>query len=84
MALTMQQITRGWLILRLTDDSPFALSLVMVSFALPLTFASLLGGVLADRVARKQMIIIGQSGKAIMTVLLATLDITGLIHFWHL
>ena len=84
MALTMQQITRGWLILRLTDDSPFALSLVMVSFALPLTFASMLGGVLADRVARKQMIIMGQSGNAIMTFLLATLDITGLIRFWHL
>jgi MFS family permease len=84
MALTMQQITRGWLILRLTDDSPFALSLVMMSFALPLTFASLLGGVLADRVARRQMIIMSQGGNAIMTFLLATLDITGRIHFWHL
>jgi len=84
MAITMQQITRGWLILRLTDDSPFALSLVMMSFALPLTFASLLGGVLADRVARRQMIIMSQCGNAIMTFLLATLDITGLIHFWHL
>jgi len=56
----------------------------MMAFAMPLTFASLLGGVLADRVARRQMIIMSQSGNAIMTFLLATLDITGLIHFWHL
>lgn len=83
-AVSMQQITRGWLILRLTDDSPFALSLVMMSFALPLTFASLLGGALADRVARKRMIITTQSANALLTLLLATLDATGLIRFWHL
>ncbi|MFO8164551.1 MAG: MFS transporter [Desulfatiglandales bacterium] len=84
MAIQMQQITRGWLILRLMDDSPFALSLVMMSFALPLTFASLLGGVMADRIARKHMIILCQSGNALLTILLATLDMTGFIRFWHL
>ena len=84
MAMNMQQITRGWLILRLTDDSPLALSLVMMSFALPLTFASLLGGAMADRVSRRQLIIISQSGNALMTILLATLDVTSLIRFWHL
>jgi len=84
MAINMQQITRGWLILRLTDDSPLALSLVMMSFALPLTFASVLGGLMADRIARKRMIICCQSGNAVMTLLLATLDTTGLIRFWHL
>lgn len=84
MAVGMQQITRGWLILRLTDDSPLALSLVMMSFALPLTVASLLGGVLADRIPRRQMILLSQSGNAVLTLFLATLDMTGLIRFWHL
>jgi MFS family permease len=84
MVIGMQQITRGWLILRLTDDSPLALSLVMMSFALPMTFASVLGGVMADRIARKRMIILTQSGSALMTLVLATLDLTGLIRFWHL
>jgi len=84
MAINMEQITRGWLILKLTDDSPLALSLVMMSFALPLTFASVLGGLMADRFPRKQMIVSCQSGNAVMTLLLATLDITGLIRFWHL
>ncbi len=84
MAMNMQMITRGWLVLRLADDSPLALSLVMVSFAFPLTFVSLLGGALADRIPRKSMIMLSQGGNAIMTLLLATLDITGLIEFWHL
>jgi MFS family permease len=84
LAIMMQQITRGWLILRLTADSPLALSLVIMSFALPLTFASLLGGALADRFSRKHIIMFTQSGNAFLTFLLATLDATGLIRFWHL
>lgn len=84
MAVGMQQITRGWLVLRLTDDSPFALALVMMSFALPLTFVSILGGVLADRIPRKKIILLSQSGNAFLTLLLAILDITGFILFWHL
>ncbi len=84
MAVGMQQVTRGWLVLRLTDDSPFALALVMMSFALPLTFVSMLGGALADRIPRRKIILVSQSGNAILTLLLAILDMTGLIRFWHL
>jgi MFS family permease len=84
LAVMMQQITRGWLILRLTHDSPLALSMVMMAFALPLTFTSVLGGALADRLARKHIIMISQGGNCILTLLLATLDITGLVRFWHL
>jgi MFS family permease len=84
MAISMQMITRGWLILRLTDDSPLALSLVMMSFALPMTIVSPFGGALADRFSRRKIILLTQSVNAMMTLLLATLDITGLIRFWHL
>jgi MFS family permease len=84
MAISMQMITRGWLILRLTDDSPLALSLVMMSFALPMTIVSPFGGALADRFSRRKIIILTQSANAIMTLILATLDMTGLIRFWHL
>ena len=84
MAINMEQLTRGWLILKLTDDSPLALSLVMMSFALPLTFAAVLGGLMADRIPRRRMIIYCLSGNTVMTLLLATLDMTGLIRFWHL
>ena len=84
MAMNMQMLTRGWLVLRLADDSPLSLSLVMVSFAAPMTLVSLVGGVLADRIPRKRMVIISQGGNAVLTLLVATLDFTGLVQFWHL
>ncbi len=84
MGLGMQMMARGWLVLRLSNDSPLALSLVMIAFALPMTFMSLIGGALADRIPRKYILIAVQAGNTLMTGLLATLDYTGLIRFWHL
>ena len=84
MGLNMQMITRSWLVLRLADDSPLALALVMMSFAAPMMFMSPIGGALADRIPRKRLIMLSQGGNAAMTVLLATLDITGVVAFWHI
>jgi MFS family permease len=84
MSIGMQQVNRGWLILRLTDDSPLALTFVTMAFALPMTFVSLLGGALADRIPRRKLMIISQVIGVIMVFILATLDYTGLIKYWHL
>jgi len=77
----MQMITRGWLVLRLENDSPLALVLVMVSFAAPMTVVSLVGGALADRFPKKNLIILSQSANAIMTFVLAMMDASGMIWF---
>lgn len=84
MAIGMQMMARGWLVLRLSNDSPLALSMVMVAFALPMTVMSLLGGALADRFSKKHIIMTTQTVNALITALLATLDLTDLIRFWHL
>ena len=81
MAMNMQMITRGWLVLRLENDSPLALVLVMVSFAAPMTVVSLLGGALADRFPKKNLIIVSQSANAVMTFVLAMMDASGMIWF---
>ena len=81
MAMNMQMITRGWLVLRLENDSPLALVLVMVSFAAPMTIVSLVGGALADRLPKKNLIIISQSANAVMTFVLAMMDASGTIWF---
>ena len=81
MAMNMQMITRGWLVLRLENDSPLALVLVMVSFAAPMTIVSLLGGALADRFPKKNLVIVSQSVNAILTFALAMLDASGAIWF---
>jgi MFS family permease len=84
LAMGMQMVARGWLVLRLSDDSPLALSLVVIAFSLPMTFMSLIGGALADRIQRKYLIMTAQAGNAVVTILLATLDLTGLVRFWHI
>ena len=83
-AMMMQMITRGWLVLRLADDSPLALALVMMSFSLPSTLVSLIGGALADRISKKRLIIMSQAGNAGLTLMLGVLDLTGVVAFWHL
>ena len=84
MAIGMQIMARSWLVLRLSDDSPLALSMVMIAFSLPMTVMAMLGGALADRFSRKYIIMGSQAVSALMTLLLGTLDLTGLVRFWHL
>jgi len=84
MGFNMMMITRGWLVLRLADDSPLALALVMMSFAAPMAVVSLVGGALADRVPRRKLVLLSECGNALLAVLLASLDVTGLVEFWHL
>jgi MFS family permease len=83
MGFNMLMITRGWLVLRLADDSPLALALVIMSFAAPMTVVSLIGGALADRISRKRMVLLSEGGNALMALLLATLDLTNVVDFWH-
>ena len=84
MAMNMQMVARVWLVLELADDSPFAVALVTMSFALPMMFVSAVAGALADRVPKRRLMLLGQSGNAVMTLIIATLDVTGYVAFWHI
>ena len=84
LAMNAQMIVRSWVILRLTGDSPMALAWVTLSFAIPMTFVSMIGGALADSIPRRRMMILAQSGNVVVTLVIATLDFAGVIAFWHL
>jgi len=84
MAMNMQMITRSWLILRVTDDSPLALTLVTLTFALPMTVVAPFAGALADRFSRKKLIVFSQIGSGAFTLILGTLDLIGIVTFWHI
>ena len=84
MSLNLQMLNRSWLVVILEDNSPLALALVMMSFALPMTFVSPIGGVLADKWSKKKLIAASQIGSAVVTFGLGILDFTGVIQFWHL
>ena len=82
MAMNMQMITRGWLVLRLADDSPLALAFVMMTFSVPMTLVSPLAGALSDRIPRKRLVIMSQAGNGVFTLMLAALDLSGVVTFW--
>ena len=84
LAMNMQMITRGWLVLRVSGDSPLALALVTLSFAIPMTIVSPFAGVLADRISRKNIVIWSQLGNAILTFMLGLLDFSDMVTFWQI
>ncbi len=81
-AMQMQIVARGWLVYDMTD-SPMALTWVMLSFMLPSFIFSLAGGVLADRVHKKSVMVTSQALNALATGLLAWIIYSGHITFWH-
>ena len=81
-AMQMQMVARGWLIYDLTS-SPLALTWVILSFMLPSFVFSLWGGVIADRVRKKPIMIVAQLVNAAATVALATIVYLGEVTFWH-
>ena len=81
-AMSMQMVARGWLIYDITK-SAVALAWVMFSFMMPMLIFSLVGGVIADRLRKKGVMIASQSVNAIATLVLATIIITGNVTFSH-
>jgi len=78
----MQIVARGWLIYDLTR-SAMALSWVMLSFMLPSFVFSLAGGVIADRLRKKAIMLISQVLNACSTALLGWIIYTGRVTFAH-
>ncbi len=78
----MQSTAQGWLVLELTD-SPALLGLTSAVANAPTLVLSLLAGVLADRVDRRQLLMVTQFTGALLAALLALLTGLGFVEFWH-
>ncbi|HET7036273.1 MAG TPA: MFS transporter [Thermomicrobiaceae bacterium] len=74
----MQMVAMGWLILELTN-SPFYLGLIGLVRAVPALSITLIGGVVADRVDRRGLLIVTQSAAGVLAVILGVLDFSGVI-----
>ncbi|MEE4361709.1 MAG: MFS transporter [Pseudomonadales bacterium] len=81
-AMQMAQVARGWLIYAMTGSS-VQLAWVMLSFLAPTIVLSLPGGVLADRVDKKRILVLAQALNCVSTLLLAIIVYRGGIAFWH-
>ncbi len=79
----MQRIAQAWLVLKITN-SPLALGTVTTIQFAPILIFSLFGGVLADRVPKRRLLVITQSVMATQALIFALLVSTGLIQLVHI
>jgi predicted MFS family arabinose efflux permease len=79
----MQIVAQGWLIYRLSH-SAFLLALDQFLGGIPIFLFSLIGGVVADRVERRKILLISQYVQMFSATLLTILVSTGLVHVWHI
>jgi len=77
----MQAVAQGWLVLQLTN-SAFWLGLDAFMATAPGFFLTLLGGVFADLVDRRRLLIYTQIVAGVAALALATLVWTGLVNRW--
>lgn len=79
----MHIVAQGWLMYQLTD-SPLYLGLVGLMRAVPLLAFPLVGGVVADRIARLKVLYVTQSAALLLAAFLATATVMGVVQPWHI
>ena len=79
----MQTTAQAWLVLKITG-SPFALGAVTTLQFLPITLFTLFGGVFADRLPKRRMLMITQSIAMAQAFVLGALVATDTVQLWHI
>ena len=79
----MQSVALSWLVYRLTG-SAFLLGAVGFTGQIPALVLMPFGGVLADRLQRRRILIVTQSLAMVQAFVLAALVLTHLIQVWHI
>jgi MFS family permease len=80
-AMNMQIIARGWLVYTLTS-SAIDLAWVTMSFMVPTVLFSLYGGVLADRLPKRKVIVWAQGLNCLATAIMAVIIFGESVTFW--
>ena len=79
----MQVTAQGYLIYQITQ-SPAFLGYVAFANGLPTWLFSLYGGVIADRIPRRKMLVITQASMMVLAIILAALTFTNTVQPWHI
>ncbi len=82
-ALGMQFLILGWLVLELTD-SPAQLGLVIAIYGAPNLAMLMFGGIFADRIDRRRMLFYSRALVAGLIIVAATLTLYQIISIWHI
>jgi predicted MFS family arabinose efflux permease len=79
----VQQFAQSWLVYDMTKD-PFYLGLDLFLGQTPIILFSLLGGVFADRVDRRKLLLMSQYIQMTCAFILTALFYTHTVHVWHI
>jgi MFS family permease len=79
----MQMIAQSWLVLTLTHSS-IALGAIVAAQTLPVLVLGPYGGVIADRVDKRRLMVALQALMGVQALVLGVLTITGAIRFWEI
>jgi len=79
----VQSTATGYLVWELTR-SPFATSMTALFFGLPSMALALFGGVIADRVDRRRLLLVTQGTFMLSAIVLAVLTFNDLVRVWHI
>ena len=81
-ATYMQSVAEAWLILSLTN-SPLLLGLINLLHWGPILVLALPSGAIADRVAKRRLLMATQAAQACTALAVAALVATGVVAYWH-
>jgi MFS family permease len=76
-------IALAWQVLLMTHSGT-AMGIVLISTMTPRLVFILIGGVTADRLPRRLIILWSDGGRGLIVLLISILGFTGLLQFWHL
>lgn len=79
----MQTVAQSWLVYVLTGSAT-ALGLVVALQTLPVLVLGPYGGVVADRVDKRRLMVVLQSAMGVQAAVLGALTMTGVVRFWQI
>ncbi|CAN5568255.1 MFS transporter [soil metagenome] len=83
LAMQMGMVTNGYLAYEITGSAA-AVGFVTLGFGIPMLFLSLVGGVVADRLSKRQILMGTQAVIGLAALILAALVLTDLVQIWHM
>ena len=82
-AQQMQVVVQGWLVYDMTGD-PLSLGGISAATGIAMVVCSLFGGVVADRVVKRDLLLVTQISLGVITLVIGGLIALGEIQYWHL
>ena len=83
MAQGMQFLILGWLVLELTGSTS-QLGLTIFFYGIPNLTLVLFGGIFADRINRKKLLLFSQFGVTVIMFVMASLTVADLVEVWQI